>query len=88
MYSNNHQSETAGGIFIPIFKKGKVNKDEIYRSIKKYEERDCLALDGKHFPVKKMVIAQNAPLMHPRCRCSISAYMDRTEFDKVIGFPG
>ena len=54
----------AGGIFISIFKKGKVNKDEIYRSIKKYEERDCLALDGKHFPVKKMVIAQNAPLMH------------------------
>jgi len=45
---------------------------------------DCLALDGKHFPVKKMVIAQNAPPMHPRCRCSISAYMGRAEFEKWL----
>ena len=63
-----------------------MNKDEIYRRIKKYEKRNCLALDGKHFPVKKMVIAQNAPPIHPRYRCSISAYMDRAEFDKWLDF--
>ena len=45
-----------------------------------------MALDGKHFPVKKMVIAQNAPPIHPRYRCSISAYMDRAEFDKWLDF--
>lgn len=46
----------------------------------------CKELNGKHFPVTKLVIAKNAPPMHPRCRCSISAYMDRQEFDEWLDF--
>lgn len=46
----------------------------------------CKELNGKHFPVTKLVIAKNAPPMHPRCRCSISAYMDRQEFDQWLDF--
>lgn len=36
----------------------------------------CAALDGKHFKVADMMPGENAPPMHPRCRCSVSAYMD------------
>lgn len=46
----------------------------------------CKELNGKHFPVTNLVIAKNAPPMHPRCRCSISAYMDRQEFDQWLDF--
>ena len=39
----------------------------------------CAALDGKHFEVRKMVIGENAPPMHPNCRCSIAPWeADRT----------
>lgn len=44
----------------------------------------CKELDGKHFPVKKMMPATNAPPMHPNCRCSTAAYMDRAEFDEWL----
>lgn len=44
----------------------------------------CRALDGKHFPVDKMMPGLNAPPMHPNCRCSTSAYMDRKEFDQWL----
>lgn len=39
----------------------------------------CLALDGKHFKVKNMTIAENAPPMHPNCRCSTAPYVNSTE---------
>lgn len=44
----------------------------------------CQALDGKHFKVIKMQPGLNAPPMHPNCRCSTSAYMDREAFDKWL----
>lgn len=40
----------------------------------------CLALNGKHFKVKDMQPGLNAAPMHPNCRCSVSAYMERTDF--------
>lgn len=45
---------------------------------------DCQALDGKHFKVIKMQPGLNAPPMHPNCKCSTSAYMDREAFDKWL----
>ncbi len=44
----------------------------------------CRALDQKHFSVKDMMLGENAPPMHPHCRCSTSAYMDREAFDKWL----
>lgn len=44
----------------------------------------CRALDQKHFLVKDMMPGKNASPMHPRCRCSTSAYMDREAFDKWL----
>lgn len=44
----------------------------------------CRALDGKHFKVDKMMPGLNAPPMHPNCRCSTSAYMNREEFDQWL----
>lgn len=35
----------------------------------------CRALDGKKFKVREMLISENAPPMHPNCRCSTSAAM-------------
>lgn len=34
----------------------------------------CSALDGKHFKVKDLVIAKNAPPMHPNCMCSTAPW--------------
>lgn len=36
----------------------------------------CGDMDGKHFPVKDMVIGVNAPPMHPGCRCVTCPYFD------------
>lgn len=44
----------------------------------------CKELDGKHFKVKDMEIAVNAPPCHPNCRCSIAAHMDDDEFEKWL----
>lgn len=46
----------------------------------------CRNLNGKHFPVRKLAIGVNAPPMHEGCRCSISAYSDREEFDEWLDF--
>lgn len=37
----------------------------------------CRAIDGKVFQVKLMQVGENAPPMHPNCRCSTAAYMSR-----------
>lgn len=42
----------------------------------------CRDMDGKHFPVAKMAISENAPPMHPHCRCSIAPYDDDDEYEK------
>lgn len=36
----------------------------------------CRELDEKHFKVKDMVPGENAPPMHPNCRCSTAAWMN------------
>jgi SPP1 gp7 family putative phage head morphogenesis protein len=48
----------------------------------------CLALDGKHFKVKDMTIAENAPPMHPNCRCSTAPYEGGEEYEKWINSYG
>lgn len=46
--------------------------------------KECEALNGKHFKVKDMQAGRNAPPMHPLCRCSTAAYMDRDAFEKWL----
>lgn len=46
----------------------------------------CKELDGKHFEVKKMMPGENAPPMHPNCRCSVAAWMDNEEYDDWLDF--
>lgn len=46
----------------------------------------CEGLKGKHFPVAKMMPGENAPPMHPHCRCSTAAYSDRKEYEEWLDF--
>lgn len=41
----------------------------------------CLGLDGKHFKVEDMMPGENAPPMHPNCRCSTAAWEDDAEYE-------
>lgn len=43
--------------------------------------KTCADLDGKIFDVDKMEAGTNAAPMHPNCRCSTAAYMDRASFE-------
>ena len=45
----------------------------------------CRSLDGKKFKLRKMVVGENAPPMHPFCRCSVAAAMSDEEFRKLTG---
>lgn len=47
---------------------------------------DCRKLDGKHFKVAKMMPGENAPPIHPFCRCSISAYEDSEDYEAWLDF--
>lgn len=40
--------------------------------------------DEKGFLVKDMMPGENAPPMHPGCRCSVAAYMDREPYEKWL----
>ena len=42
----------------------------------------CKGLNEQHFKVKDMMPGENAPPMHPNCRCSTAAYMDRSQIEK------
>lgn len=44
----------------------------------------CQGLSGKHFKVEKMMPGENAPPMHPHCRCSTAAYSDRKEYEEWL----
>ena len=44
----------------------------------------CTALNGKRFKVSKMMPGENAPPVHPHCRCSTAPYFDRKEFDALL----
>ena len=46
----------------------------------------CEALSGKHFNVAKMMPGENAPPMHPNCRCSVAAYEDSDEYEAWLDF--
>lgn len=46
----------------------------------------CAAINGKHYKVKDMQIGENAPPMHPHCRCSTSAYEDSAEYNEWLDF--
>ena len=46
----------------------------------------CKAIDGKHFKVKDLMPGENAPPIHPHCRCSISAYEDTEEYEAWLNF--
>lgn len=44
----------------------------------------CKGLDGQTFPVKMMMPGENAPPMHPNCRCSTAAWMDREVVEREL----
>lgn len=44
----------------------------------------CRALNEKHFDIDKVMPGENAPPMHPNCRCSVAAYMDSEEYEAWI----
>ena len=46
----------------------------------------CKELNGKHFKVKDMMPGDNAPPVHPHCRCSTSAYEDSSEYEAWLDF--
>ncbi len=46
----------------------------------------CMALKGKHFKVAKMMPGENAPPMHPHCRCSTAAWEDSKEYEAWLDF--
>lgn len=46
----------------------------------------CQELDGKHFKVEDMMPGENAPPMHPRCHCSVAAYVDSEEYEQWLDF--
>lgn len=41
----------------------------------------CKPLNGRHFDVEKMMPGDNAPPMHPLCRCSTAAYIDDKSYE-------
>ena len=44
----------------------------------------CKALNGKHFDVSKMMPGDNAPPIHPNCRCSVAAHMDDESYEEWL----
>lgn len=46
----------------------------------------CRELNGKHFEVVKMMPGENAPPMHPNCRCSTAAWEDSEEYEAWLDF--
>ena len=46
----------------------------------------CAALSGKHFRVDKMMPGENAPPLHPHCRCSTAAWEDDEEYEAWLDY--
>ena len=44
----------------------------------------CRELNGKHFDVDDMMPGENAPPMHPCCRCSTAAYIDDKSYNEWL----
>lgn len=46
----------------------------------------CQDLNGKHFKVADMMPGENAPPMHPHCRCSTAAWEDSDEYEAWLDY--
>lgn len=46
----------------------------------------CAGLSGKHFKVAKMMPGENAPPMHPHCRCSTAAWVDGKDYEGWLNY--
>lgn len=46
----------------------------------------CRSLNGNHFKVEDMMPGDNAPPLHPHCRCSTSAYADMGELAALLDY--
>ena len=46
--------------------------------------KTCMALNEEHFPVKDAMPGENAPPIHPNCRCSTAAYIDREALEREL----
>jgi SPP1 gp7 family putative phage head morphogenesis protein len=46
----------------------------------------CAGLNGKHFKVAKMMPGENAPPIHPHCRCSTAAWTDSEEYEAWLDY--
>lgn len=46
----------------------------------------CQGLSGKHFRVDKMMPGDNAPPLHPHCRCSTAAWEDDAEYEAWLDY--
>lgn len=46
----------------------------------------CEGLKGKHFKVAKMMPGENAPPMHPHCRCSTAAWEDSKAYEEWLNY--
>ena len=44
----------------------------------------CQQLNGKHFPITAFLPAENAPPMHPNCRCRTAPYEDEDEYQRWL----
>ena len=44
----------------------------------------CNALNKKHFKISDCKPAENAPPMHPNCRCRTAPYEDEEEYQKWL----
>ena len=48
--------------------------------------KHCQDLNGKHFKVSEMMPGENAPPVHPNCRCSTSAYEDSADYHAWLDY--
>jgi len=65
----------------------KANGFEEYMFISEHDSRVCEvceAMDGMTFKVKDAMPGDNAPPMHPNCRCSTAAYMDDAKYEEWL----
>lgn len=46
----------------------------------------CRGLNGNHFKVADMMPGENAPPMHPHCRCSTAAWEDDAEYEAWLDY--
>lgn len=46
----------------------------------------CKEINGNHFDVEDMTPGENAPPMHPFCRCGVAAYEDSDEYEAWLDY--